>query len=114
LLQVYPRTRKLAAVYNYGGERLSYVGDILKIEPEYLQFNKSLNNTYWDRDQNNWYCLFMYRPILRVFNKDFRLIRELTLQGPEIDEYEDKLYNKEKDPNFTTPWPHFTDFKVFE
>jgi len=114
LLQVFPGSKKLAAVYNFGGERLRYVGDILLVEPEYLKINQSLNNTTWDQHQEKWFCMFMYQPIIRVFSREFKLIKELTPQGPEIDEYNEKYFQKKKDPNFDTPWPHVTDFKIFK
>jgi len=112
LLQVFPATRKLAAVYNYGGERLRYLGDILPIESEFLAVNRSLMNTTWDRSGDFWHCLFTYRPIWRVFNKDFEVVQEFHPQGPEIDAFEEKYLKKERDPNFDPPRPHFTDFKI--
>ncbi len=112
VLQVYPRTQKLAGVYGYGGERRRYVGDILPIEIEFLRTNPALNNTYWDRDGDRWHCLFAYRPIWRVFDKDFELVKEFHIHGPEIEAFEEKYLKNKKDPNFSMPKPHFTDFKV--
>jgi hypothetical protein len=114
LIQTHPRNRSLAMVYDYEGNLLQEVGKILPVEPEFLEVNPALNNTSWVRDGKSWWCLFIYRPILREYDSDFKLLREIILHGPEIEEKEEIFLENKIDPRWR-PYPkwHFSDFKVF-
>jgi len=115
LLQAPPRSRALAYFYGYDGEVKKKVGRILPVEKEFLRVNPALNSTSWIRDGNRWYCLFIYRPIIREFDSDFKLIREINFTGPEILEKEEKFFENKEDRNWR-PFPkwHFSDFKIFK
>lgn len=117
LLAVPPTTGHLAAVYDYGGEHKMFVGDIIPINEDLYSRNPFLNETLWDRDEEFWYCLFHYRPILRKFDRTFRLVAEFKLTGPEIDLREEDFFER-KNLNvtingFRMNFPHFSGFKVF-
>lgn len=85
IIPVHPATGHLAGVYDYGGERVRYLGDILPIDTELIGKNRAINGTHWARDENHWYCLFKYWPWLVVFDKQFHQVRAVELSGPEID-----------------------------
>jgi len=110
--QVFPGTRHLAAVYRFGGEKVRYLGDILPIEPKFLEVNPALNDTMWEWDGEHWYCLFVHRPILRKYGKDWSLVAEFQPMGPDIEAFEEKYAEAKKDPMWTYPKPHFRDFDV--
>ena len=106
--QVFPGSSgKLANVYNYGGDVVKMVGDILPIDDKYLRVNPALNNTMWHADDTYFYCMFFYRPFIRVFSQDtLKLEREITLHGPEVDMFEEKYLEAEKETRFRYPPPH--------
>ncbi len=85
VIPVHPLTRHLAAAYDYGGNRVKYLGEIYPIDHEMLMKNPGLNDTHWAQDEDFWYCLFKYWPRLLVFDQDFKMIRDIELRGPEID-----------------------------
>ncbi len=115
VIQSHPSRRRLANAYDYGGELATGVGEILPVEREFLRVNPALNNTAWLKDDESWWCLFLFRPILREFDSKFQLKREITLNGPEIEEKEEKYFKNEVDPSWR-PYPkwHFSDFKIFK
>ena len=112
VIQAHPTTGSLANAYNYDGTIHKKVSRILPIEPEFLKRNPAINGTIWRYDDGRWYCLFVHRPIIRVFGADFEMEKEFILNGPEIEVYEEIFFKNEPDPNWTYPKPHFTDFKV--
>ncbi len=114
LLQAHPRNKHLAQVYDYGGDVKAQVGDILPVDREFLRTNPALNNTSWVKDGDSWWCLFLFRPILREFDSQFKLKRELTIHGPEIEEKEEIFFNNEPAKNWKYPKWHFSDFKIFK
>lgn len=113
LLQTLPVIKKLARVYDYDGNPLTDVGNELPRQMEYLEVNPTMNHTMWEFDGKHWYALFFHRPLLRKFDKDFNQITEFTIVGPEIDQFEYTFFENKKDPQWTYPKPHFTDFVVF-
>jgi len=108
----YPASGHLANVYDYAGEIQMKVGEILPIDPEVLTYNPALNNTIWRYHAGKWFCLFVYRPTIKVFNDQFKLEREVTIVGEEVDLFEEKFHNQEKDKSHSEIPPHFTDFQV--
>ncbi len=114
LIQSYPGDKSLAVVYDYTGQAKQRVGKILPIEPDFLKVNPAINNTSWIKDGESWWCLFIYRPLLREYNSNFKLLREITLHGPEIEEKEEIFFKNEVNPNWQYPKWHFSDFKVFK
>jgi hypothetical protein len=113
LVQAHPSSLHIAAVYNYDGSVHKMVGDLASRNPTFLKTNPALNFTFWARDKDHYYCLFAYRPKIVVYDSAFEKVRELTIKGPEVSEFEEKYFRNEPDPRFTYPMPHFTDFKVF-
>jgi hypothetical protein len=113
LLQAHPSTGNLAYVYDYGGNLIKEVGKTFRVDRAYLAVNPALFSTMWDRDDEYWYCLFAYRPILRKYNKNFEKVAELFIDGPEIHAFEMRFAENKKDPNFSYPKPHFRDFEAF-
>lgn len=112
VLPAHPASRHLANVYDYSGEVVTKMGDILPIDPEQLKWNPALNNTMWQFHAGKWYCLFMYRPIIRIFNDQFQLEKEILIMGPEVDIYEERFHKLEVNPMIADVLPHFTDFQV--
>jgi hypothetical protein len=112
VVPVHPSTGFLAYAYDYGGSVRKKVGQILRIDTKYLARNPGINSTIWANDGTQWYCLFVHRPIVRVFDKHFELKKEFTVQGPEIEVFEAAFRENEKDPDWTYPKPHFTDMKI--
>ena len=116
IFQAFPGSRnKLAHVYNYGGERTKSIGEILPVEDKYLRVNPALNNTMWQSDDQYFYCLFFYRPFLRIFSQNtLKLQREIAIQGPEVEMFEESYLAAEKETRFPYPQPHFTDFQIHD
>jgi len=114
VIPAHPRTGHLARVYNYAGQEAAMVGRILPIEPDILEYNSMVNATIWQYQNGKWYCLFIYRPIIRVFNKGFDLEREIPIVGEEVDLFEEPFHKREIPEGFDRPRPHFTDFQVTE
>lgn len=112
VIPVHPSTGHLAAVYNYGGERVRYLGRILPIDHELLMKNRGLNDTHWAHDGQFWYCLFRFWPRLLVFDAQFRQIREFEVSGPEV-AIRQGMFFGDIEPNYKgfIP-PFFKDFKV--
>ena len=113
LLQAHPSTGRLAYVYDYGGNLIKKVGKTFRVDKAFLAVNPALFTTLWDKDDDHWYCLFAYRPILHKYNKNFEKVAEIFIEGPEVHAFEKRFAENEKDPNFTYPKPHFRDFAVF-
>jgi hypothetical protein len=113
LVQAHPSTGTLAFVYDYGGNIIKKVGKTFRVDKAYLAVNPALFTTLWEKDGDDWYCLFAHRPILRKYNKNFEKTAEFFIDGPEIHVFETRYAENERDPNFTYPRPHFKDFKVF-
>ncbi len=115
LLQAHPKSGHLAYFYGFDGKINREIGKTLPIEEEFLKVNPALNNTSWIKNENKWYCLFIYRPIIRVFNSSFKLEREINFTGPEIQLKEEKFFENKVDPNWR-PFPkwYFSDFKIFK
>lgn len=112
VIPAYPAGMTLANVYDYSGEVVQKLGKILPIDPEMLQWNRAINDTAWRYLNGKWYCLFFYRPYIRIYNGQFELEKELLVAGPEVDFFEEIFQKMEPDPNFPQPRPHFTDFQV--
>ena len=117
VVAAHPRGKHLALAYNYDGKVEQAVGDILPINREDLEYNAALNDTHWLYYGEKWYCLFKYRPFLRVYNKDFSLEHHFSLEGPEISIKEDEFYSRAPKKHtigkLTFPFPYFRDFKAF-
>jgi hypothetical protein len=113
VLQAHPSTGFLAYVYGYGGEVIGKMGKLFRINRDYLAINPAAYSTMWERVEDGWYCLFHFRPILRKYNDRFEKVEEFFLDGPEIQVFEARFAEKKKDPKFTYPKAHFTDFKAF-
>lgn len=113
LLQAHPGQKVLAYVYDYGGNIRHEIKDLLPIERQFLEINPALNTTSWVRDGAYWWCLFIYRPILRKYDSNFKKIQEFQLYGPEIEDKEEIYFKNEPVPNWQYPKWHFSDFKVF-
>jgi len=114
LVPAHPRTGHLARVYDYAGQETAMVGRILPIEPEMLEYNAMVNATIWQYREGKWYCLFAYRPIIRIYNAEFELEREILVVGEEVDLFEEPFHKREIPEGFDRPRPHFTDFQVTE
>lgn len=117
LLPLTPTTGHLAGIFDYGGEPIGFVGDIIPFDEELYSRNPIINETLWARDNDFWYCLFRYRPMIRKFDRAFRLIGEFTVRGPEVDIREEEFFQRR---NLNSQigalhinLPHFLDFKVF-
>ena len=111
------KTGHLGLVYDYGGGPEARAGKLLPMNKGDLRYNPAINDTYWQYDGTYWYCLFKYRPFLRVYNRDFTRIKEWTLQGPEISKKEKDFFaraeKKIKYGNISFPFPYFDEFKLF-
>lgn len=107
-----PRTKHLARVYDYGGNQVAMIGDILPIDPEMLTYNPFVNSTIWKYQEGKWFCLFVFRPYLRIFNSDFKLEKEILITGEEVDIYEEQFQEREIPEGFNRPRPHFTSLQV--
>lgn len=112
VIPAYPASGHLANVYDYSGEIVTKMGEILPMDRERLQWNPALNNTIWCYWGEQWYCLFIYRPTIRIFDKHFELEKEITIVGPEVDLYEARFQKMEEEPMIKSVRPHFTDFQV--
>jgi hypothetical protein len=113
IVQAHPSSRNIASVFNYDGSTHKMIGELASANPVYLKTNPALNFTVWTRDEDHYYCLFVYRPMIVVYNRDFEKVKELKLRGPEISAFEEKFLRNEPDPHFDYPKPHFTDIKTF-
>lgn len=114
VLPAHPGSRKLANVYDYSGEVVAKMGDILPIDPEMLDYNPAVNNTIWRYQNSKWYCLFVFRPTIRIFNQQFQLERELLIVGEEVDYFEEFFHKRHYREGVPSADPHFTDFQVTE
>ena len=112
VIPAFPASGFLANVYDYSGQVVEKVGGRLPVDTEMLQWNPAVNNTIWRFLDGKWYCLFTYRPTIRIFSDQFELIKELQVIGPEVDIYEERFHRMAPDPNFPEVRPHFTDFQV--
>ncbi|MDJ0837512.1 MAG: hypothetical protein QNK37_13420 [Acidobacteriota bacterium] len=112
LLPVYPRTGRLAALYDHKGKVEQFVGEIFPIDKEMLREIPALNDTLWAGDDSGWYCLFRYRPFIYRFDKNLKKVAAYRLSGPEIDACEYDLFEEEIPKNRSTRPEHFTDFKL--
>lgn len=113
VLPTFPVKGQLARAYDYDGNATKDIGKELPRKPEFLQTNPGMNHTMWDFDGEHWYALFFHRPLLRKFDKVFNQVAEFTIIGPEIDQFEHTFFENKRDPLWTYPKPHFTDFVVF-
>lgn len=112
VIPAFPASQALANVYDYEGNVVQRVGEIMPIDPEILQWNPAINNTIWKHFQGKWYCLMAYRPYIRIYNDQFKLEKEILVKGPEVDIFEKRFHELENDPNFPEIRPHFTDFQI--
>jgi len=112
VIPAFPASQALANVYDYEGNVVQRVGEIMPIDPEILQWNPAINNTIWNHFQGKWYCLMAYRPYIRIYNDQFKLEKEILVKGPEVDIFEKRFHELERDPNFPEIRPHFTDLQV--
>ena len=111
--QAFPGTGRLAHLYDYGGTNTGGIGKVMPIEDQFLRVNPALNNTMWSQDDTYFYCLFLFRPVLRIFDKkSHKLVKELIISGPEVEMFEESYFEAKKSTRFTYPLPHFTDFQV--
>lgn len=110
LIQTSPRNRALAAHYSQDGELWHYVGEIFPIDVTVLRELPDLNDTLWAADDSFYYCVFKYRPIMRVFDRNFELVNTFRLDGPEIRKLEQN--RQEPLPKYLSQRPPlFTDFQ---
>ncbi len=112
IIPIHPATGHLAAVYNYGGQRVRYLGEILPIDAELIAKNRAINDTHWARDERYWYCLFKFWPKLLVFDRQFRKVAETDLTGPEIDICNGIFFGDIETSYTGPPRVYFRDFKV--
>jgi len=112
VVPAYPASGYLAKVYDFAGNVVAKMGEILPIEPDLLEYNPALNNTVWRYLDNKWYCLFMFRPYFRIYNNQFELEHEVQIIGQEVDYFEERFQKREKDPAQARVQPFFTDFQV--
>lgn len=112
VIPAFPASRALANVYDYEGNLVQRMGEIMAIDPEILQWNPAINNTIWKHHSGKWYCLMAYRPYIRIYNDQFKLEKEILVKGPEVDVFEKRFHELEDDPNFPEVRPHFTDFQI--
>lgn len=114
VIPAFPASRALANVYDYEGNFVQRLGEIMPIDPEILQWNPAINNTIWKYRKGKWHCLMAYRPYIRIYNDQFKLEKEILIKGPEVDIFEERFHKLENPPNIHTVLPHFTDFHVNE
>lgn len=112
IIPVHPATGHLAALYNYAGERIRYLGEILPIDADLIRKNRALNDTHWARDENFWYCLFKFWPKLLVFDRQFKQVRDVDLTGPEIDYCNGVFFGDIETRYKGPPQAYFRDFKA--
>lgn len=112
VIPAHPRTGSLARVYDYSGQEIAMMGKILPIEPEMLRYNRAVNATLWQYANNRWFCLFVYRPKVRIFNAAFELEKEIPIVGEEVDHFEQYFQKRELPEGFGFAPTHFNDFQV--
>ena len=112
VIPAFPASKALANVYDYSGELVQKLGHILPLDEEMLKYNPAVNDTIWRFHKGNWYCLFVYRPIIQIYDALFELKKEIQIVGPEVDLFEERFHQMEVDPLIKAPAPHFTDFQV--
>ena len=110
---LYRVDRSMAYVYGYDGEIKYKVPAPFNSEKE-LRKNPAVNETFWFREGDIWYCLFKHKPLLYVYDKTFRLQNQFELEGPEIADHAEALKDFERKKRWDIPPPYFTDAKVFK
>ncbi len=108
-------TGMAASVYSTGGRLIRHIPDPVSFSEQLENANPAIGASFWLSDGSNWYCLFKFKPIFRVYDASFNLLGEYELSSESITEAEERLY----DPHNASlngnrlPKPHFSDFKMF-
>ena len=113
----HPSQHHLAFAYNFGGKPEAKVGELLPMSRKDLAYNPALNDTHWLFDGQNWYCLFKFRPFLRIYSQDLELIHDHIIDGPEISNLEKAFFERAPKPNrvgkYRYPRGHFDNVKLY-
>jgi len=90
LLSAHPKTRQLGVVYTYDGKVVQGVGDIFPIDKEVLARNPAYNDVMWVKGKHRWYAVFEYHPLVQVFDRQFKLVSEISFDTQAMREFEER------------------------
>ncbi len=110
-----PRTKSMASAISFQGEVTGQIGDLLfDRDVQLLRMVPEINDTNWVHDGDRWYALYSYFPLIRVFDDDFQLKGEISVETPRIIELRDKILDFQPQKKFSRAVPLFSDFKIWE
>lgn len=76
----------------------------------------AINACFWAWDGSHWYGLHKFKPLVKKYDPQFKLVKSFPILGQEIADKEDALYNPAPEQSIGrfAIMPHFSDFKIFK
>lgn len=96
LYQAHPGKGSLAALYDFDGNLIKYVGELPKLDIETQRANPFMHQTLWQQQGDHYYALFKFMPIMIKFDQEFNELDRFYLDSPEINELQDQFEDHKK------------------
>ncbi len=105
----------LGLVADHRDNKAYHVGKLPKqVDMAALQVQRAFYDTFWIYSKPNWYCVFMFQPVYKVFNDQFELLKTIEVQDNAIQyQFSESMQGLHSDKT-NSLLPIFTDVKTFK
>jgi len=108
-----PATGQLAIAYGREGGRQG-VGEILfdRRDADLLRRIPAMNDTFWLHDDERWYALFLYYPLIMVYDRNFKPATSFPIDWPDVQNRHAALMDWAPEERGDQPRVLFSDVKL--